>query len=41
VAQDRVHVLGRVQQVEVPRGHFKRALLFEKSTPLEPKVLDL
>ena len=41
VAQDRVRVLGRVQQVEVPRRHFKRALLFEETTALEPKVLDL
>jgi hypothetical protein len=41
VAQDRVRVLGRVQQVEVPHRRFKRALLFEETTPLEPKILDL
>jgi hypothetical protein len=41
VAQDGVRVLGRVQQVEVPRHRFKRALLFEETTPLEPEVLDL
>jgi hypothetical protein len=41
VAQDRIRVLGRVQQVEVPRRRFKRTLLFEETTPLEPDVLDL
>jgi hypothetical protein len=41
VAADRVRVLGRVQQVEIPRRRFKRVLLFEETTPLEPEVLDL
>jgi hypothetical protein len=41
VAQDRLHVLGRVQQVEVSGRRFMRVLLFEETTPLEPEVADL
>jgi hypothetical protein len=39
-AEDHARVLSRDDQVEVPAGHYKRALLTKEWTPLEPDVLE-
>jgi hypothetical protein len=39
-AQDSAQVLSVAEQVEVPFGHFTRALLTKDFTPLEPDVLE-
>jgi hypothetical protein len=39
-AEDHARVLSRDDQVEVPAGHYKHALLTKEWTPLEPDVLE-
>src|SRR5207244_4085757 len=38
VAEDRATILSRREQVEVPAGHFRHALMTSDSTPVEPRV---